>query len=123
MRYTELKPGMLLLEKKYNMFVKLVNKLLKRELPYNRMTLTVGNLIHDNNGVFYTPKKEYSKVEIAKLEILMNDASLSVVDIINTIRPKTITNVTTFKINDITKNKYYRLVDDEETKHISATCQ
>lgn len=123
MRYTELKPGMLLLEKKYNMFVKLVNKLLKRELPYNRMTLTMGNLIHDNNGVFYTPKKEYSKVEIAKLEILMNDASLSVVDIINTIRPKTITNVTTFKINDITKNKYYRLVDDEETKHISATCQ
>lgn len=122
MRYTELKPGMLLLEKKYNMFVKLVNKLLKRELPYNRMTLTMGNLIHDNNGVFYTPKKEYSKVEIAKLEILMNDASLSVVDIINTIRPKTITNVTTFKINDITKNKYYRLVDDEETKHISATC-
>lgn len=121
MRYTELKPGMLLLEKKYNMFVKLVNKLLKRELPYNRMTLTMGNLIHDNNGVFYTPKKEYSKVEIAKLEILMNDASLSVVDIINTIRPKTITNVTTFKINDITKNKYYRLVDDEETKHISAT--
>ena len=122
MRYTELKPGMLLLEKKYNMFVKLVNKLLKRELPYNRMTLTMGNLIYDNNGVFYTPKKEYSKVEIAKLEILMNDASLSVVDIINTIRPKTITNVTTFKINDITKNKYYRLVDDEETKHISATC-
>ena len=122
MRYTELKPGMLLLEKKYNMFVKLVNKLLKRELPYNRMTLTMGNLIHDNNGVFYTPKKEYSKVEIAKLEILMNDASLSVVDIINTIRPKTITNVATFKINDITKNKYYRLVDDEETKHISATC-
>lgn len=122
MRYTELKPGMLLLEKKYNIFVKLVNKLLKRELPYNRMTLTMGNLIPDNNGVFYTPKKEYSKVEIAKLEILMNDASLSVVDIINTIRPKTITNVTTFKINDITKNKYYRLVDDEETKHISATC-
>ena len=122
MRYTEVKPGMLLLEKKYNMFVKLVNKLLKRELPYNRMTLTMGNLIHDNNGVFYTPKKEYSKVEIAKLEILMNDASLSVVDIINTIRPKTITNVATFKINDITKNKYYRLVDDEETKHISATC-
>ena len=122
MRYTEVKPGMLLLEKKYNMFVKLVNKLLKRELPYNRMTLTMGNLIHDNNGVFYTSKKEYSKVEIAKLEILMNDASLSVVDIINTIRPKTITNVATFKINDITKNKYYRLVDDEETKHISATC-
>ena len=122
MRYTEVKPGMLLLEKKYNMFVKLVNKLLKRELPYNCMTLTMGNLLHDDKVVFYTPKKEYSKVEIAKLEVLMEDASLSVVDIINTIRPKTITNTTTFKINDITKNKYYRLVDGEETKYISTAC-
>ena len=121
MRYTEVKPGVLLLEKKYNIFIRLVNKLLKRELPYNCMTLTMDNLLHDDKAVFYTPKKEYSKVEIAKLEVLMEDASLSVVDIINTIRPKTITNTTTFKINDITKNKYYRLVDGEETKYISTT--
>lgn len=119
MRYTELKPGMLLLERRYNIIKKLVYKLFKKELPFNQMTITLGNMIHDNGGVFYEPKKEYSKIEINKLGILLDDASLSVVDIINTIRPKTITNVTQFKIDDITKNKYYRRVDDEETKHIS----
>lgn len=121
MRITKLKPGMLLLEKEYNPIKKLVYSILRKDLPYNRLTITLGNMIHDNKGVFYTPKKEYSKTEINKLGILLEDASLSTVDIINTIRPKTITNVTKFKINDITTNKYYKLVDNEETKRISTT--
>ena len=120
MIYTELKPGTLLLEKRYNIIKRLVYKLLKKELQYNRMTITSGNIMCTNSGVFYEPKKEYSKVEISKLNILLDDASLSVVDIINMIRPKTITNTVWFRIDDITKNKYYKLVDGEETKHIPA---
>ena len=120
MIYTELKPGTLLLEKRYNIIKRLVYRLLKKELQYNRMTITSGNIMCTNSGVFYEPKKEYSKVEISKLNILLDDASLSVVDIINMIRPKTITNTVWFRIDDITKNKYYKLVDGEETKHIPA---
>lgn len=120
MNNSEIKPGMLLLEKKYNYIKRLVYRLLGKGLPFNHLSLTLGDLIHDNNGIWYTPKKDYSKVEIAKLGILLEDASLSSVEIINLIRPKTITNVDTFRIDDITKNRYYKQVDGKETKYTPA---
>jgi len=116
----EIKPGTILLEKKYNVIKKMIAWLFKKELPYNKIHLAIEK-IGKLNSVYYTPKKEYSKVEIAKLDILLEDASLSIVEIINLIRPNTITNVDTFKVNDITKNKYYALVDGKEKKHISRT--
>lgn len=120
MNNSEIKPGMLLLEKKYNYIKRLVYRLLGKGLPFNHLSLTLGDLIHDNNGIWYTPKKDYSKVEIAKLGVLLEDASLSSVEIINLIRPKTITNVDTFRIDDITKNRYYKQVDGKETKYTPA---
>lgn len=120
MNNSEIKPGMLLLEKKYNYIKRLTYRLLGKGLPFNHLSLTLGDLIHDNNGIWYTPKKDYSKVEIAKLGILLEDASLSSVEIINLIRPKTITNVDTFRIDDITKNRYYKQVDGKETKYTPA---
>lgn len=120
MNNSEIKPGMLLLEKKYNYIKRLVYRLLGKDLPFNHLSLTLGDLIHDNNGIWYTPKKDYSKVEIAKLGILLEDASLSSVEIINLIRPKTITNVDTFRIDDITKNRYYKQADGKETKYTPA---
>lgn len=120
MNNSEIKPGMLLLEKKYNYIKRLTYRLLGKCLPFNHLSLTLGDLIHDNNGIWYTPKKDYSKVEIAKLGILLEDASLSSVEIINLIRPKTITNVDTFRIDDITKNRYYKQVDGKETKYTPA---
>ena len=112
---------MILLEKRYNCIKRLIYKVLGKNLPFNSLCLTLGELIHDNKGIWYAPKKDYSKVEIAKLELLLDDASLSAVEIINLIRPKTIVNVDTFKVDDITKNKYYRVIDGKETKHISGT--
>lgn len=121
MNNSEIKPGMILLEKRYNCIKRLIYRVLGKDLPFNSLCLTLGEIIHDNNGVWYTPKKDYSKVEIAKLDLLMEDASLSAIEIINLIRPKTITNVDTFRVDDITKNKYYKLIDGKETKHISGT--
>lgn len=121
MNNSEIKPGMILLEKRYNCIKRLIYRVLGKDLPFNSLCLTLGELIHDNKGMWYAPKKDYSKVETAKLELLLDDASLSAVEIINLIRPKTIVNVDTFKVDDITKNKYYKVVDDKETKHISGT--
>lgn len=115
----KIKPGTLLLEKKYNIVKSLVYKLLRKELPYNHLTITLGNIIHDNKGIYYTPKKEYSKLEKDKLEILLEDMSLPIVDIINLIRPKTVSNPSKFKIEDITRNKYYKRLNGEETERIS----
>lgn len=121
MNDSEIKPGMILLEKRYNCIKRLIYRVLGKDLPFNSLCLTLGKLIHDNKGIWYAPKKDYSKVEIAKLELLLDDASLSAVEIINLIRPKTIVNVDTFKVDDITKNKYYKVIDGKETKHISGT--
>lgn len=121
MNNNEIKPGMILLEKKYNYIKRLIYKILGKKLPFNSLWLTIEETIRNNNEVWYAPKKDYSKVEIAKLDLLMEDASLSAIEIINLIRPKTITNVDTFRVDDITKNKYYKLIDDKETKHISGT--
>ena len=121
MNDSEIKPGMIRLEKRYNCIKRLIYRVLGKDLPFNSLCLTLGKIIHDNKGILYAPKKDYSKVEIAKLELLLDDASLSAIEIINLIRPKTIVNVDTFKVDDITKNKYYKVVDGKETKHISGT--
>lgn len=68
-----LKPGTIVLWKKYNPFIKLWSKIRYRKLPYNKYTilkdeielLTLGTL---KDVILMIPLKSYSKIEIERLK-------------------------------------------------------
>lgn len=123
----EIKPGSILLQKKYNWFQRIWARFKKRNLPYNYFLL-FGDYaaIADTNSkrsesVLVEPKKEYNKREskqVLSLVITNNkfeDEWLNSEDIctrdlftiINTVRPNTVSEDTS--LGELLNNKYYNI--------------
>lgn len=114
-----LKAGTIILRKDHNWFKRLLAKLCKKELPYNKFELVDADTIYYYFGKdiestkVAIPKKAYSVKEIKKLEAMLQSDNLfsfttSVKDIIvaiNTIRPNT------FKENltEVLTSKFYTI--------------
>lgn len=75
MQYVVLKPGSVVLNKKYNWFKRLWAKLFRKVLPYNDFTMfggscdLVNTFSKKTEAILVEPKKNYSKKEI---KILLN---------------------------------------------------
>lgn len=118
-----IKPGTILCWKEYNIFTKVWNKLLRRELPYNKFKVipfrTEILTIDKYKTVAYEPIRKYNKQEQDKLNsIICNVGSCDwndVAYIINMVRPFTFIDPST-----ISESKYYkkRDLDAESTEYI-----
>lgn len=109
-----LKPGTIILWKKYNPFIKLWSKIRYKSLPYNKYTilknevelLTLGTI---KDVILLIPLKSYNKLEIAKLKkIAPKDNNYTTwedfICTVNAIRKNT------FDLNEnILENKYYEV--------------
>jgi len=124
---TMLEPGSIIVWKDYSLLKKIWYNFLKRDLPYNKFTLITqktellsvnGNF--DNNTAIYEPIRKYSKLESNKLAVITGSLRysnnwLDIADIINVIRPNTISGPIT-----LDKCKYYRKIsfNEKSTKYI-----
>ena len=124
---TMLEPGSIIVWKDYSLLKKIWYNFLKRDLPYNKFTLITqktellsvnGNF--DSNTAIYEPIRKYSKLEANKLAIIANDLHyskswLDIADVINVIRPNTISGPIT-----LNECKYYKRVklNEKSTKYI-----
>jgi hypothetical protein len=122
-----LEPGSIIVWKDYSLLKKIWYNFLKRDLPYNKFTLITqktellsvnGNF--DNNTAIYEPIRKYSKLESNKLAVITGSLRysnnwLDIADIINVIRPNTISGPIT-----LDKCKYYRKIsfNEKSTKYI-----
>lgn len=129
-KYVNLKTGSILLWKKYNWFKKLIYKLRKKELPYNRIILIdtdieycYSSILHDIK--VYTPIKQYSKNESSRLKRFISNSDEKpicdwneIICLINAVRPKTFKNIPLYiDDNFLSSNNYYRIIDvDKESK-------
>lgn len=133
-QYTVLKPGSIILKKKYNWFKCLWAKLFKKVLPYNDFTMFGGpcDLVNTfgkkTDAILVEPKKNYSKKEIKALFNVLDfkddiavssDNSISVQDLfaaINAIRVETFPE-NTKDLQAFLNSKYYIIkpLADEKT--------
>lgn len=119
-----LKPGAIILWKEYSKLQKFWAKLRKKELKYNRCCIIPHRMDFislwgsaDNFRVF-EPKKQYSSIEkdILNRELDHNISHISNTDylsVINIVRPDTL-DLSTFTLESLITNKYYREVYAEE---------
>lgn len=111
--------GSIILWKQYNPLIKLWNKILRRDLPFNRFTLvsqrteflTIDNL---KDIVVYEPIRKYNKQEITKLSVITSDNNYykdwkETVTLVNIVRPNTLQSTDT-----IDKCRYYKKVECNE---------
>lgn len=124
---TMLEPGSIIVWKDYNFLKKAWYSLWNKCLPYNRFTLITqktellsinGNF--DNDTAIYEPIHKYSKLEANKLTVIADDLHyskswLDIADVINIIRPNTISRPIT-----LNECKYYKRVklNEKSTKYI-----
>lgn len=124
---TMLEPGSIIVWKDYNFLKKAWYGLWNKHLPYNRFTLITqktellsinGNF--DNETAIYEPICKYSKLEANKLAIIANDLHyssnwLDIADVINVIRPNTISGPIT-----LNECRYYKRVkfNERSTQYI-----
>ena len=124
---TMLEPGSIIVWKDYNFLKKAWYGLWNKHLPYNRFTLITqktellsinGNF--DNETAIYEPIRKYSKLEANKLAVITGSLRysnnwLDIADIINVIRPNTISSSIT-----LDECKYYRRLNfnEKSTKYI-----
>lgn len=118
-----IKPGTILCWKEYNILTKVWNKLLRRELPYNKFRIISSRIEMLTTGKYktiaYEPMRKYNKQEQDKLNrIICNLNSCDWYDtayIINMVRPCTFIDPST-----ISESKYYkkRDLDAESTEYI-----
>ena len=119
-----LEPGSIIVWKDYSLLKKIWYNFLKRDLPYNKFTLITqktellsvnGNF--DSNTAIYEPIRKYSKLESNKLAVITGSLRywLDIADIINVIRPNTISGSIT-----LDECKYYRKIsfNEKSTKYI-----
>lgn len=133
MKYLNIKPGSIIVYKKYNLLKCWWSKLMRKELPFNKYSIYFGassmfvettniKVKDEYRYVILEPIKPYSKKEEKALElevvehVMMNNDSKDVFSVINIIRPCTI-DAESFTINGLLKNKYYRIVYDSKGKN------
>ena len=135
LNFKTLKPGSMIISKRYNTFKRLWYKLLKRELPYNRITLFTYNTsimnVYSNSkrstDLLLELKKDYTKDEISLLTTLLIDEGREedfyaigfkgekeiskLLTILNTVRSYAIKNIPVSKedliLHDTKLRKYY----------------
>ena len=112
LRFKTLKPGSLILSKRYSLFKRLWYKLRKKDLQYNTITLFTSNVSifdtynENSSETLIELKKNYSKEELARLTSLIeeytNERDITVIsfkrradkqelaDILNSIRPNSL---------------------------------
>ena len=112
LRFKTLKPGSLILSKRYSLFKRLWYKLRKKDLQYNTITLFTSNVSifdtynENSSETLIELKKNYSKEELARLTSLIeeytNERDVTVIsfkrradkqelaDILNSIRPNSL---------------------------------
>lgn len=124
---TMLEPGSIIVWKDYSLLKKIWYNISRKNLPYNKFTLITqktellsinGNF--DNDTAIYEPIRKYSKLEANKLAVITGSLRysnnwLDIADIINAIRPNTISGSIT-----LDKCKYYRKIsfNEKSTKYI-----
>lgn len=138
LRFKTLKPGSLIISKRYNIFKRLWYKLLKKELPYNTITLftnttSIFDIYHeDSPEILMELKKDYTKEELKHLTSLIEEyteqrdvTAISfkkkkdkeqLAIILNLIRPRSINldlNTEQFK-NVLYKNYYVKRLAEEK---------
>lgn len=121
MKCLDIKTGSILIYKKYGLLKCWWNKLMRKELPFNKYTLYFGNssMFVETTNIKVKEKDRYIILE-PKLEVvehvMMNNDTKDVFSVINIIRPSTI-DVEAFTIDGLLKNKYYRIVYDSKGKN------
>lgn len=133
-QYIVLKPGSIVLNKKYNWFKRFWAKLFKKVLPYNDFTIfggpcdLVNTFSKKTEAILVEPKKNYSKKEIKTLLSVLDfkddvavspDSSVSVQDLftaINAVRVGTFPEGTE-DLQAFLNSKYYNIksLADEKT--------
>lgn len=115
--WNKLKPGDLVLYKKYNLFKHILYILLNKELPYNKVDIITNDttiaVFSDSDEIkFLSPKKSYSKNEIKMLNNIAKTTSIDtnktkdIIETVNEIRPNTLPENAT--ISDIMNSTYYK---------------
>lgn len=124
-QYVTLKPGCVLLYKKYNWFKRFWAKLSKKVLPYNHFIIfkdscDLVNTFSKNTDVIAEPKKNYSKKEINTLEKILefkgdiatsSEEGIKIEDLfaaINVIRTNTFSDNTN-DLQAFLNSKYYNI--------------
>lgn len=129
-KYINLNAGSILLWKKYNWFKRLMYRLRKKELPYNRIMLIDNNIEYCYLSILrdmkiYTPIKKYSTNEVNRLNRFISSEEKKpvcrwdeIICLVNAIRPKTFKNIPIYiDDNFLSSNNYYRVIDvDKESK-------
>lgn len=112
MKCLDIKSGSILIYKKYGLLKCWWNKLMRKELPFNKYTLYFGNssMFVETTNIKVKEKDRYIILEPIK------PYSKDVFSVINIIRPSTI-DVESFTIDGLLKNKYYRIVYDSKGKN------
>lgn len=111
-------PGTILCWKEYNIFTRLWNKLIKRDLPYNKFNVISANTelltLDKYNYIAYTPIRRYNKQEIHKLQSIYDSYTTdcdweTVRTVINLVRPNTFDSSSALE-----ECKYYKKIDLNE---------
>lgn len=125
MNETIVKPGSVLLYKKYGWFKKLLSKIIRRRLPFNafmmfdEQTYFIFNAI--SNCILVEPIKAYSKKEATTITNIVGNQQLTdkrdLFVIINAVRPNTFSD-TEDQVEKLLHNKYYKIIDiNDEANH------
>ena len=143
LNFKTLKPGSMIISKRYNIFKRLWYKLLKRELPYNRIVLFTYNTsimdVYGNSStdILLELKKDYTKDELNLLTTLLIDEGKekdfyavsfkgeedinSLLTILNTVRTYSIKSIPVSKedliLHDTKLRKYYYVNKLSEEKN------
>lgn len=130
MKEIVIKPGSIIIWKETDWFTKLV-KFFKKDKRnytsaniYNKKSVFVSPynnfIFRDTEFVVLEPKKQYSKLEQQMLEEMYTqpglDESLRLGTVLNMIRPETV-DQSTFTLDSLLDNKYYRIVYDSSKKN------
>lgn len=124
MKHLTLKPGAIILWKEYNKLQKLWAKIRKKELVPNKCCIIpykmdfVSIFGSTENFRVFEPKKQYSSIEKDMLNAELDKdikykSDTEYISIINIVRPNTF-DISTFTLDSIISNKYYREVYAEE---------
>ena len=143
LNFKTLKPGSMIISKRYNIFKRLWYKLLKKELPYNGIVLfTYNTMVMDtyddkSTDILLELKKDYTKDELSLLTTLLIDESREndfyavsfkgekeiskLITILNTVRAYAIRNIPVSKedliLHDTKLRKYYYVNKLSEEKN------
>lgn len=131
MKILEIKTGSICIYKQYGWWKIIYAKLMRKKLPYNKYFVyyydgifveTVDYELSDcDNYIILEPKKLYNKNEERNLRTenikrLITPDKTPEIEVINTIRPKTV-DLDHFNVEDLLCNKYYRVLYDSKRKN------